>query len=313
MTDVLEWINLEDSLTLLVLIFLLIFIGGQMARPGSAVYGQARRLSAGTIVLYAALGIYAWGPSSAGDFVMILIRALFAGGVMFGTSLAILAAVHQAIGDPISAIVAKYRQWTEAGRRGAAEERSNREMAERQRRDREEAARRAPLLEQERQRKADEAARTERERHARTDEARAEVIRFYDAHADLLVEPLPPALLRSRLQNRFPASVAPEQAWQAAQEMIAEMLPLVAAAREQVRTEQEAARKHEEEAAEADRKRRKPDERREAIHRLTEWYEQEKKAIEERLPAGPERDIILHELYDRYDQLMKEGLRELTP
>jgi hypothetical protein len=136
------------------------------------------------------------------------------------------------------------------------------------------------------------------------------VIGFYEVHAEPLAEALPPSLFRSQVETRFPESVTPEDAWQAAQDMIAEMLPLIAEAREKQRTEQQ---KREEEAAAEERRQREPAERREAVHRLTEWYEQEKAAIEQRLPEGPERDVILHELHDRYDQLMKEALRELTP
>ena len=67
----------------------------------------------------------------------------------------------------------------------------------------------------ERERASEQAAQAEQERKARIDEARNEVIQFYDEHEALLAD-LPRALFRSQLQNQFPATIAPEQAWQAA-------------------------------------------------------------------------------------------------
>ena len=245
MNALLDWINPEEFPTLVVLIGLLIFTARQMVRPDSLVYRQASRLAGATIVLYAALGIHAWGLSSARDLLVLLIRAILAAGVAFGISTLILAVVHHVVGDPMTAMASTYRQWTAEYHRRLAEEQARRQAAEAKRREREENARRAPILERERRRQADEAARVERERHARTDEARAEVIGFYDGHAELLAESLPSSLFKSQLQTRLPETITPDQAWQAVQEMIGEMLPLIAAARERVHADEEQAREQE--------------------------------------------------------------------
>lgn len=306
----LNWINLDETLTLLVLICLLVFTGWQMARPDTLAYRHACKSAAATLLLYGVLAVSAWGLSSAGDLLAIVVRAMLAAGIVFGLSSIILAAVYHTVGDPVQAVAGKFREWKAECERRVAQNEARREAAERARREREEQARLAPLLEEERRRQAEEAAQYRQHCDVRIDEARAEVIGFYDGHSELLAEALPPSLFRSQIETRFPESVTPEDAWQAAQDMLAEMLPLIAEAREKQRTEQQ---KQEEEAAEEERRQREPAQRREAIHRLTEWYEQEKVAIEQRLPEGPERDVILHELHDRYDQLMKEALRELTP
>lgn len=245
MNELLDWINLDEFLTLVVLICLLVFTARQMARPNLLVYRQAGRLAGATVVLYAALGIHAWGVSSARDLLVILIRAILAAGVVFGIGTIMLAFVHHVVGDPLTAITSKYRQWTAEYRRQSAEEQARRQAAETERREREENARRAPILERERQRQTEETERAEREQHTRTDEARAELIGFYDGHAELLAESLPPSLFKSQLQTRLPETITPDQAWQAAQEMISEMLPLIAQARDCGRAEEEQAREHE--------------------------------------------------------------------
>ncbi|MBW3597608.1 MAG: hypothetical protein KY475_10070 [Planctomycetes bacterium] len=313
MTSLLDLIRPEEFLVLLVLIVLLVFIGQQIARPDALTYQQARRLAATVIVLYCAGGIFAWEPSGIADLLLIVVRALFAAGFVFGASSILLAIVHRLVGDPVEAVVTKYTSWRAECRRRVALERERREAAARERRQRAEQARLAAERERERQRLAEEETVTEQERLARSADARSEVIRFYDEHAPLLAASHPSALFRTQLQTRFPDAVAPEDAWRAAQDLMAEMLPLIRQAREQERAEHEEQRQREEAQAEEERRRREPEERRQSIHRLTEWYEEEKASIEDRLAPGPERDVILHELYDRYDQLMKEALRELTP
>lgn len=310
MYQILDWINPDDFVTLLVLICLLVFTGWQMAQPDLHAYRQARRVAGAALVLYIVLAVSAWGVPTASALLPIVVRAMLAAGIVFGLTSIVLAVVYRAVGDPMKAVAGKFREWKAECQQRSAQNQARREAAERERYERAELARRAPLLEEQRRRQAEETARNRQHREARVNEARAEVTAFYDGHAELLAEALPPSLFRSQIETRFPESVTPEDAWQAAQEMIAEMLPLIAEAREKQRTEQQ---KRDEEAAKEERRQREPEERREAVHRLTEWYEEEKAAIEQRLPEGPERDVILHELHDRYDQLMKEALRELTP
>lgn len=95
---------------------------------------------------------------------------------------------------------------------------------------------RAEMLKEEREQAAS------RERRAKREDARIEVVHFYEDHAHLLREALPPALFRSQLNARFLEIMTPEAAWHAAQEMIAGMLPFVAEARERQRAREEEAR-----------------------------------------------------------------------
>jgi len=185
---ILDWINLDEFLTLVVLICLLVFTARQMARPDSLVYRQARRLAGATIVLYAALGIHAWGLSSARDLLVILIRALLAAGVVFGTSTIILAVVHQVVGDPLTAIASKYRQWTAEYRRRSAEGHAPHQTAETERHEPEE---------RERQQAGD---------LAKCEDHRLECELLYSRHAAQLQGVLPPerfgALLDSYLSGQ---------------------------------------------------------------------------------------------------------------
>jgi len=70
---------------------------------------------------------------------------------------------------------------------------------------------------------------------------------FYEEHQGL-IDALPPALFRTQLRNRFPEGGTPEEAWRAAQEMIAGMLPLIAQGRERQRAEREEQKQRDERA-----------------------------------------------------------------
>jgi hypothetical protein len=75
----------------------------------------------------------------------------------------------------------------------------------------------------------------EQQRQTVATDARDEVVRFYEENARFLDQSLPPALFRSRLAMRFPATSTSSPLWQTAQDMIAEMLPLITDGRERQR------------------------------------------------------------------------------
>jgi hypothetical protein len=241
------------------------------------------------------------------DFIGIVVRALLASGVVYGLALLLLPIGTCAYEHTVGTMIAKNKVWSDDARK-RAEVRAARERDEQAERER-----RSPQAEQERQRKADEVARAERERYAKIDDARAEVLRFYDEHASLLADALPPALLRSRLQNRFPENVTPEQAWIAAHDEIAAMLPLIGQAREKQRAAQDEAKKAEEKANEDERKLKEKDDAKDAVRRITDWYQTEKANLENTLPPGTDRENLLIDLFDRYDQLLKQNFREFKP
>ena len=157
MTSLLDLIRPEEFLALLVLIVLLVFIGQQMARPNALTYQQARRVAATVIVLYCVLGIFAWEPSGVGDLFLILIRALFASGIVFGASGIILAVMHRLVGDPVEAVVSRFTAWRDDGRRRLAEEKARRDTAAREQREQAERTRQARQLVEDQRRQAEEA------------------------------------------------------------------------------------------------------------------------------------------------------------
>lgn len=198
-------------------------------------------------------------------------------------------------------------------RRRSYERQCRRDALERQRLEQEEQERLQPLLEQQRQQDLAEEARRERERFAKTDEARAEVIRFYEEHAALLKDLYPRSLFSTNLQTKFPPSIGPADAWLAAQDIITGMLPSIAEAREKGRIHREEAVKRDEEALKAEQATKDAENRLHAPTRLTEWYDRERSSIEQRLPAGLQRDVVLQELQDRYDELVREAIQEARP
>ncbi len=313
MSPWLDWINPSEFLPLLVLVALTLFVADKVIGPDGTTYNHARRFAAGVFLVYLILGCVEWPPAGATDLLMVIVRAALAAAVGFAAAALVHALSTRLIGDPIEAVLSWSRKRHEELARRARERQTERERLEGEKRRRAEAARLKPIQEQQRRQLAEAAARQERERHVRTDEARAEVIQFYDQHATVLADTLPPSLLKSNLQTRFPPSIMPAEAWAAARDMIAEMLPLIAAAREQARQRETADREAAERAAELERLARQAEDRRQAPSRLTEWYEREKAAIEGQLPDGPERAVILTELHNRYDQLVKEALQEIQP
>ena len=164
-------------------------------------------------------------------------------GIVYGLTLLFLPIGRYAYDHRVTAALARNKEWSADAKRRENERASRRDDAVTERSEREERERRAPIIEQERREAAEAAAQAERERQARTEDARAEVMRFYDQHEALLSESLPPALFRTQLQNQFPAEIPPEQAWQAAQDMIAGMLPMIAEGRTRVRADGEKAQK----------------------------------------------------------------------
>lgn len=284
----LELINPDEFLPLVVLIFLLAFIGGQMTRSDSETYQKARRITAAVFLLYTGMAIYAWSPSGATDLLVIILRASLAAGMAFGLSLVTLA--------PATSLVRQVKAWVPP--------KPTPNPAK--------PPKPSPLpVSMPRDFAAEE--RAEKERMSQIDDARMEATQFYERNQRLIKEALPSALFRSQIPTRFPEGITPVQAWAAAEQMIAEMLPLIAKAREQKRAEQEEERTRVEQAKEDERKRKETEERGSAFKKLAEWLLREQETIKQSLPEGQDRDDALHQLFERYDQLMKETYAEMKP
>ncbi|MFO0966139.1 MAG: hypothetical protein U0793_11225 [Gemmataceae bacterium] len=70
----------------------------------------------------------------------------------------------------------------------------------------------------------------------------------------------------------------------------------------------EARRIANEEKARADER-----ERQSSLSTLVAWYEKRKREIEQSVPEGRDRDMLLSQLYNRYDEILKERLQEIQP
>jgi hypothetical protein len=237
MNGILNWFTIGEMPQTVFLILLLSIISEQVNPPDGALRRDARRCSAAIFLTYVVLGIGEWRPASVGDILSIVIRGSLAAGVGYGVSALGMALLRATCSEPAVVIRGWLRRRHSRAQFKADELRRQRDQRRSEQQERELQTQQAAAMAHEQQRQAEEQARIERERYVKTDEARAEVIRYYDAHADILYDTLPAALFRTRLQTRFPASIQPDQAWQAAQEMIGEMVPMIATAkgaREQV-------------------------------------------------------------------------------
>ncbi len=287
MQQFLDWFRLEEVFSIVVLTMLLTHIGGKMMTADSETYQRARRLTAAVLLLYSGLAIWTWGVSSVTDLLIITLRASLAAGVTFGLALVLL--------TPAAFLI---------GRLKALKPKAKQKSAE---------PLKSPLQPESEPRDYAAEAKAEAERMSKVEDARTLTSQFYDEHAELLEEVLPVALFKSQIQTRFPAAIPPDEAWRAAQSLITEMIPLIAKAREQKRSEQEEERKRAEETEAAEHKRREEIEAKDGVKRLTEWYQTEKERLETSLPEGVDRVNLLNELFDRFDQLLKQTLRDMKP
>ena len=287
MFHILELIRLEEAIELGILAILLAFIGGQMVRPDSVIYQKARRITAAVFLLYAVMGIFAWGIDGVTDLLLIILRASLAAAISFGLAVVTLAPAEFLIGHAKKWMPARSKPQPPAPKPAPPVPVAIRDYA------------------------AEEQA--EKERMDKIDDARNVAARFYEEHQQLLAESLPPALFQTQCQTRFPNGVGPEQAWSAAEQMIAEMLPQIAKARECKRAEHEVERKQAEQTREEELRKKETEERRSAFLKLAEWYQQEQETIRQSLPDELDREDAMRQLFERYDKLMKDTYAEMKP
>lgn len=93
MIHLLDVIRLEETIEILLLVILLIFIGGQMTQRESEVFRKARRFSAAVFLLYAVIGVFVLSPSGMTEILIIVLRASLAAGLGFGLALILFAPV----------------------------------------------------------------------------------------------------------------------------------------------------------------------------------------------------------------------------
>ena len=287
MASFLDFIRLSEAPELIILAMLLAFIGGQMARPDSDTYRRARQITAAVFVLYTVTGIFAWGISGVTELLLIILRAALAATISFGLALVTLA--------PAEFLIGQAKRWMPA--------RPTLPLH---------ALKPAPPVPVAIRDFAAE-NRAEKERMNRIDDARNVAARFYDEHQQLLAESLPTALFQTQCQTRFPTGIGPEQAWSAAEQMIAEMLPQIAKARECKRADQDIERRLIEQAREEELRKKETEERRSAFLKLAEWYQHEQETIRQSLPDELDREDAMRQLFQRYDQLMKDTYAEMKP
>jgi hypothetical protein len=87
---VLEWIDLGEFIPLGLLIGLLYFIGSQVSGDDPRIQRWSRAVSVLSFVAYAVAGISAWGAWNATELLLIVIRAMFAAGIVLGIARIVL-------------------------------------------------------------------------------------------------------------------------------------------------------------------------------------------------------------------------------
>lgn len=288
MDSILDFFRLEDAIEILVLAGMLSLVAGQITNPDFEAYRRTRRVTAVVFLLYLAAGVLAFGASSATDILVIAMRAFLAACMAHGIVLVATA--------PAAFITGKVKEF--AMSRKCVPPPSMESVH-------------IPIIET---RDPDSDRRLENERVSKIEDARTLASGFYEEHAELLKEILPPALFTTKIRTRFPDGISPEQAWIAANEIISELVQLLKTASEQKRALEEQDRQRSDKVKEEDRKMQEAEARKGAIERLVEWKRDEEEKIRRLLPAdGFDQDDAIRRLADRYDQLMQEALAEARP
>lgn len=91
MNALLDWFSAEEAPAAIVLAILLNFVGSLM-KSDNRVVPWSRRIAAGAFLLWTGLGIHADGIWSAGDCVVIILRAMLAGAIVHGLATTVLPA-----------------------------------------------------------------------------------------------------------------------------------------------------------------------------------------------------------------------------
>ena len=131
MNDVLRFFNLGDLVPLLLLIWLLEFVGKQMGGDDTTVLWWARGFAVAGFLLYAGLGIDALHPKRAGDFLEVGVRALLAMGTVHGLARVTVPVICFLYRHLWATPLANQRVWAEERERRASAEKSARETAQR--------------------------------------------------------------------------------------------------------------------------------------------------------------------------------------
>jgi hypothetical protein len=234
------------------------------------------------------MGIYAWGPNGATELLVIVVRASLAAGAAFGLALVTL--------GPAAFLIGQAKAWVPA-RSTMKPTKPPMQIVQ-------------PVV---RPRDYAGEERAEKERMNKIDDATTLAREFYDEHSDVLKESLPAALFKTQMHTQFPDTITPEQAWQAAQAMIADMIPLIAKSHELERAKKEEEQRKSELAKDEATKLEEATKKQLTMERLIEWRSTEEARLKEHLPPGHELTVHLLNLTQRFDDLMRETIDEAQP
>jgi hypothetical protein len=288
----LNWINLDEAPALLVLIGILKFLSRQFQGETAETARRARQVTLVSFVMYAIAGLCEWGAPTVTKFLILIIKAALAAGIMYG--------IASILCPPLSYAAAQLKLKPKPRPAPPRPIVPPIEISPEERARMEEARRQAVL-----------------ERQIKVNDAREEVEKFYSQHGALFCDEYPPALFRAQLHIQFPEEIEPSGAWIVSRNMISEMLPLIGKARDRQREQrtqrQEDVLRQEERQRAADQLRSQIADRQAAFQRLVKWYQSEQQTIKQALPEGPDQEDALHQLWERYDSLMKETYSEMRP
>lgn len=175
MNKILDLIDEPDFCALPVFILVLVVVGKQMAGENRVPLQWSARLSAAALIAYAIHAGLVFGPSTAEDWIGVMIRGLLATGLTFGICLILLAIAAFIYRHVFASPLAKVRELLHAKK--ASEEQRQQAQEDQRRRENEEVDRKAREQQQ---------AKTQAEAQRRRTNARASAALTFSLYAPKL-------------------------------------------------------------------------------------------------------------------------------
>jgi len=283
MNSFLDLVREPDPCPAVVLAVLLYFLGGLMVQGRPRVYAWGARLAALVFLAYAAYSIASFSPATAGDYLLIALRALLASALALGCGWMLLSLVVFVYDHSLGPLLWHVRIFRERTRIRAAQRRLEREEAEAYWREQQAYEREAPQRarqQQEAQRRANEEAAAQKRR----DDARSQCVLLYSLYAPEIGKRMPQSVLDNFIGAYLGDNRSPEEVEQRA------------------RLLQETIHQH--------RERVEPPPKFKTLEDIVRWFEEQKRQINA-LPDDRLRQTLLARLKARYTELTTQLLEEM--
>ncbi|MGE3809361.1 MAG: hypothetical protein AB7K24_32255 [Gemmataceae bacterium] len=283
--DLLQLVEQDDYCSLPMLVGLLVYIGQRLVADRSQLRVWGFRLSVVVLIAYSTFRAWDWPLPAAGELVVIVVRGLFASGLVLGAAWILLPIIVTAYQLTVGAGLHWLgSRWTRF--QTTRDERKLRRQFERERRRAEwEFQQQGPKRERER-READRRAQHEQKAQVRRERARGNCELLYGLLAPEIGDRFPRALFDAFLDKYLSDCHDPEYVEQWAQQLQAML------------------RQHSEKV--------QPTPKFQSLEAIAHWFHEQKQTIEALSVDDRTKRTMMTNLRTKYDELTTRFLEELA-